>query len=34
MFVQIGSEDRDWCMLLGIGECSYRCVVKIGIGGC
>ena len=33
-FVQTGSEDRDWWVLIGIGECLYRLVVKIGIGGC
>ena len=34
MFVQIGSKDRDRRVLIGIGECLYRFLVKIGIGGC
>ena len=34
MFVQIGSEDRDRWVLIGIGGCLYRLVVKKEIGGC
>ena len=28
------SVERVWWVLIGIGECLYRLVVKIGIGGC
>ena len=34
MFVQMRSEDRDRWVLIGIGKCLYRLVVKIGIDGC
>ena len=34
MFVQIGSKDRDRWVLIRIGDCLYRLIVKKGGGGC
>ena len=34
MFVQIIGEERGWWVFIGVGECLYRLVVKIGIGAC